>query len=114
MYLINRPTMGGDSLFLCTKNCHISGIFFKLEILDRRHLESLTPVPKYFCQAVFFFHETLCPGEQESGRAKITVGEGKEVLQVGASIFCSTHGLGNNGKIPMVRSHMLTNDAELI
>lgn len=107
--------MGGDSLFLCTKDCFVSGIFFKLEILDRKHLESLKPVCKYFCQAVFFFPGDFLPWGMESGRAIIiTAGEGKEILKVGASIFCSTSGLGNNGKLPTVRSCTLTNGAELV
>lgn len=82
--------MGGDSLFLCTKDCHIPGIFFKLEILDRKYLASLTRVYKYFCQAVFF-HGASMSWAMESRRTMLTGGEGKEVLKLRASRYSVLH-----------------------
>lgn len=66
MYWINWATMGSDSLFLCTKDCHTPGIFLKVEILDWKHLESLKPVCYFFEGEVKLFYssmELLCPGK---------------------------------------------------
>lgn len=53
-------------------------------------LESLTPVCKYFCRALFF-HGALMPWAMESGRAMVTGGEGKEVLKLRASRYSVLH-----------------------
>lgn len=72
--------MGGDSLFFCIKDCYIFGIFFKLEILDRKYLVFLICVYKYFCQVVFFYGVFMF-WVMESRRIMLTGGEGKEVLK---------------------------------
>lgn len=60
--------MGGDSLFLCTKDCHAPGTFLKVEILDWEHLESLKPVCYFFgpgdVRLFYSSMELLCPGQQ--------------------------------------------------